>query len=79
LSGSQNLDNKRWSKKKVFSQLKKTITQAFRDISKVAAKKKLPFRKAAVYLAVERIADAMIKRAESRGILLIPCSNQPLF
>jgi len=55
----QNLSGYYWTLARVNEELKRTITQAFIDIDKMKKAKKFSYRRAANYLAVSRILDAM--------------------
>jgi glutamate dehydrogenase/leucine dehydrogenase len=57
---AQNLDGRRWTKQKVNRELVKVITKAFADIEKIAKTKKISYRKAANYLSLKKIVDAMV-------------------
>jgi glutamate dehydrogenase/leucine dehydrogenase len=58
----QNLYGYYWTKEKVNEELKKTITKAFGDIDAIKKSKKISYRRAANYLSIKRIIDAMILR-----------------
>lgn len=58
----QNLQGYYWTKEEVNAKLKKQITQAFLDIEAIRKEKKISYRQAANYIALKRIADAMILR-----------------
>lgn len=58
----QNLNGYYWTKEKVNEELKKTITKAFTDIDKIKKDKNISYRRAANYLSLKRIIDAMILR-----------------
>ncbi len=58
----QNLSGYYWTKERVNEELKKTITKAFSDIDKIKKEKRISYRRAANYLALKRIIDAMILR-----------------
>jgi len=58
----QNLSGYPWTKEKVNAELKNTITKAFTDIDKIKKDKKISYRRAANYLSLKRIIDAMILR-----------------
>jgi glutamate dehydrogenase/leucine dehydrogenase len=58
----QNLNGYYWTKEKVNEELKKTITSAFEDIDKTKKAKKISYRRAANYLSLKRIIDAMMLR-----------------
>ncbi|MEK7550562.1 MAG: Glu/Leu/Phe/Val dehydrogenase [Patescibacteria group bacterium] len=58
----QNLEGTKWSKEKVFKKLKIFMAKAFDDVYEVASKKKISYRRAAGYLALKRIIDAMMLR-----------------
>jgi glutamate dehydrogenase len=58
----QNLSGYYWTKERVNQELKATITKAFLDIDGVAKSKHISFRRAANYLSIKRIIDAMMLR-----------------
>lgn len=58
----QNLQDIRWTEVKVNLELKKKMDFAYREVSKIAKKEKIPFRQAAHLLAVKKIIDAIILR-----------------
>jgi glutamate dehydrogenase len=58
----QNLNGYYWPLVRVNEELEKTITKAFSDIDKIRKVKKISFRRAANYLSLKRIIDAMILR-----------------
>jgi len=58
----QNLNGYYWTKEKVNEELKKTITKAFSDIDKIKKDKRISYRRAANYISLKRIVDAMILR-----------------
>ncbi len=58
----QNLHGYYWTKEEVDKKLKPIMTSAFNDIQQAVEDKKAPYRKAAYFLAVKRIIDAMILR-----------------
>ena len=58
----QNLSGYYWSKERVNEELKAKITKAFIDIDKIKTEKRISHRRAANYLALKRIIDAMILR-----------------
>jgi glutamate dehydrogenase/leucine dehydrogenase len=58
----QNLSGYYWTKERVNEELKKTITKAFTDIDKIVKEKRISYRRAANYLSIKRIIDAMITR-----------------
>lgn len=58
----QNLNGYYWTKEKANEELKRTITRAFADIDKIKIGKRISYRKAANYLALKRIIDAMMLR-----------------
>ncbi len=60
----QNLQMFRWTKEEVLKKLEDKIVKAFNDVLSYAEKYGTPFRKAAMLLAVERVAEAI----NSRGI-----------
>lgn len=59
----QNIHGYRWTKPKVNSELKKIMTNAFKEVYKVKKVKKVSFRQAAYLLAAKRVVDAMILKA----------------
>lgn len=58
----QNLHGYSWTKDRVNEELKEAMHKAFVDIWGVVKTKKTSFRKAAYFLAVKRIVDAMMLR-----------------
>lgn len=58
----QNLNGYYWTKARVNEELKNTITKAFVDIDKIVKGKRISYRRAANYLSIKRIIDAMILR-----------------
>jgi glutamate dehydrogenase/leucine dehydrogenase len=58
----QNLSGYYWTKERVNDELKKTITKAFMDIDGVVKSKHISYRRAANYLSIKRIIDAMMLR-----------------
>ncbi len=58
----QNLHGYYWTKERVNDELKQTITKAFNDIDKVKKAKRISYRRAANYISLKRIIDAMILR-----------------
>jgi len=61
----QNLSGYYWTKERVNEELKKTITKAFTDIDKIVKEKRISYRRAANYLSVKRIIDAMMLRGRA--------------
>ena len=59
---AQNLQGLRWTKDKVYEELKKIMDVSFEEVHKISHQKKVSYRKAAYVLAVKRIIDAMILR-----------------
>ena len=59
---AQNLSGYYWSKERVNDELKVTITKAFTDIDKIKKEKNISYRRAANYISLKRIIDAMILR-----------------
>ena len=59
---AQNLNGYYWTKEKVNEELKKVTTKAFGDIDEIKTGKRVSYRKAANYLALKRIVDAMMLR-----------------
>jgi len=60
----QNIKGERWSKKKVFSQLKQVMDKAFREVWGVYKERKVNPRMAAYILAVDRVIKAMRKKGD---------------
>jgi len=60
----QNLQDIRWAEAKVNLELKKKMDFAYRGVSKIVKKEKIPFRQAAYLLAVKKIIDAIILRGK---------------
>lgn len=58
----QNLHGYYWPEERVNEELKAKMTEAFKALSAIKTKHKLTYRKAAYYLALKRIIDAMILR-----------------
>jgi len=58
----QNLSGYYWTKERVNEELKKTITKAFTDIDKIVKEKRISYRRAANYISIKRIIDAMMLR-----------------
>ena len=58
----QNLSGYYWTKEKVNEELKNIITKAFMDIDKIKKEKRISYRRAANYLSLKRIIDAMMLR-----------------
>jgi glutamate dehydrogenase/leucine dehydrogenase len=58
----QNLNGYYWTKERVNDELKKTITKAFLDIDKIVKEKRISYRRAANYISIKRIIDAMMLR-----------------
>lgn len=58
----QNLSGYYWTKERVNDELKKTITKAFLDIDEIVKSKHISYRRAANYLSIKRIIDAMMLR-----------------
>jgi glutamate dehydrogenase len=58
----QNLHGYYWTKERVNEELKQIVTKAFGDIDSVKKEKRISFRRAANYLSLKRIIDAMILR-----------------
>jgi len=58
----QNLHGYSWTKDRVNTELKATITKAFNDIDKVVKAKKISYRRGANYVSLKRIIDAMMLR-----------------
>jgi glutamate dehydrogenase/leucine dehydrogenase len=58
----QNLNGYYWTKERVNSELKSIITKAFSDIDEIKTKKEISYRRAANYISLKRIIDAMMLR-----------------
>lgn len=58
----QNLHGYRWTKERVNQELKVVLDNAFSEIYSVVRGKKISYRKAAYYVALKRIIDAMMLR-----------------
>ena len=58
----QNLHGYRWTKERVYEELKKIMDNSFDEIYAVVKEKKISYRKSAYVLAVKRIIDAMMAR-----------------
>ncbi len=58
----QNLHGYRWSKERVNAELKETITNAFSDINKIVAQKRISYRSGANYISLKKIVDTMMLR-----------------
>lgn len=58
----QNLHGYYWTKERVNEELKNIITKAFLDIDVIKKGKKISYRRAANYMSIKRIVDAMILR-----------------
>jgi len=58
----QNLSGYYWTKERVNDELKQTITKAFLDIDKIVKAKHISYRRAANYISIKRIIDAMMLR-----------------
>jgi len=58
----QNLHGYNWTKAKVNRELKKVMERAFEEVHTISHQRKISYRKAAYFLAVKRIIDAMILR-----------------
>lgn len=58
----QNLSGYYWTKERVNQELKATITKAFLDIDGVTKSKHISYRRAANYLSIKRLIDAMMIR-----------------
>ena len=55
---SQNLQQHRWTHERVNTELKETLTRAYRDVRDLAKEKSAPFRTAAYAIAIQRVAEA---------------------
>lgn len=55
---SQNLQQHRWSHEQVNTELKATITRAYREVRDLARQRSVPFRTAAYAIAIGRVAEA---------------------
>jgi glutamate dehydrogenase/leucine dehydrogenase len=60
----QNLHGYRWTKEKVYKELKEIMDNSFNEILKTKKEKNISFRQAAYVLAVKRIIDAMMARGK---------------
>lgn len=58
----QNLDKVKWTKGFVNRKLKKKMQNAFQEVYKVQKTKHISYRKAAYFLAVKRVVDAMLPK-----------------
>jgi glutamate dehydrogenase/leucine dehydrogenase len=58
----QNLNGYYWTLPRVNDELKRTITTAFADIDRIVKTKSISYRRAANYLSIKRIIDAMMLR-----------------
>ncbi len=58
----QNLNGYYWPSVRVNDELKKLITKAFTDIDKIKKEKRISYRRAANYISLKRIIDAMMLR-----------------
>jgi glutamate dehydrogenase/leucine dehydrogenase len=58
----QNLHGYRWSKKKVFDDLKVIMDEAYKKVDTVRKERKVSYRQAAYVVALKRIIDAVILR-----------------
>jgi len=58
----QNLSGYYWTKERVNEELRKTITKAFLDIDAIVKSKHISYRRAANYISIKRIIDAMMLR-----------------
>ena len=55
----QNLHGYRWTKEKVHEELKKIMDRSFEEIYQIKQDKHISYRKAAYFLAMKRVIDAM--------------------
>ncbi|HUS83134.1 MAG TPA: glutamate dehydrogenase, partial [Dehalococcoidia bacterium] len=60
----QNINGMYWDEEEVNERLHKIITKSFHRVTDVAEEQKLPMRRAAYVVAVQRVVDAI----ETRGI-----------
>ena len=58
----QNTQGEHWDRETVEGGLKKTLLAAYKEIHNLAAAEKMPMRRAAYWLAIERVAKAMVTR-----------------
>jgi glutamate dehydrogenase (NAD(P)+) len=58
----QNLQQITWTEEKVNSELEKRITAAYRLVMKLAREHSVPYRTAAYMIAIEKVAQAALKR-----------------
>ena len=61
----QNLSSYYWTKERVNTELKDKITGAFNDIDEIKTQKGISYRRAANYIALKRIIDAMMLRGRA--------------
>lgn len=59
----QNLHGYKWKKERVHEELNKIMTDSFENVNSVRKDLNISFRRAAYYIAVKRIIDAMILRS----------------
>lgn len=59
---TQNIQQFRWEEKRVNSELASRITQAYRSVSDLSRERRIPMRRGAYLLAVERVAEAIMLR-----------------
>ena len=59
---TQNIQQFRWEEKRVNGELAARITQAYRAVSDLSRERRIPMRRAAYLLAVERVAEAITLR-----------------
>jgi len=62
---TQNIQQFSWEEKRVNGELATKITQAYRSVSALSRKRRIPMRRGAYLLAVQRVADAI----ELRGFV----------
>ncbi|MCH7580975.1 MAG: glutamate dehydrogenase, partial [Chloroflexi bacterium] len=59
---TQNIQQFRWEEKRVNGELATRITQAYRSVSDLSRERRIPMRRGAYLLAVERVAEAIMLR-----------------
>jgi glutamate dehydrogenase (NAD(P)+) len=56
---TQNIQRFRWDEERVISELEQTLTLAYRSVRELARERRLPMRRAAYLIAVDRVAEAI--------------------
>ena len=59
---TQNIQQFRWEEKRVNAELATRITRAYRSVSDLSRERRIPMRRGAYLLAVERVAEAITLR-----------------